>query len=131
MEQSKFQFSNPHIESIDFRVNKSKTSSNNMPIHIEVESDVDDDAKKSLTKLNLVVGEIDSETNELKTSVYFNGVIAAEFVWTEEINNPDGMLKVSGGAVLLSYIRPVLANLTMQAGMKPLNIPFINFAKEN
>lgn len=129
MEQSKFQFSNPHITKIDFRVNEKKIDSNDMPISIDVKSEVNKENKEAVTALTLVVGEVNEENEELVTSIYFNGTIAAEFKWAEEIKNPESMLKVSGGTVLLSYIRPILATLTMQAGLKPLNIPFVDFTK--
>ena len=35
--------------------------------------------------------------------------------------DPEKMLRVNGGAVLLSYFRPIIAALTMQAGIRPLN----------
>lgn len=127
MEQSNLQFSNPRIEKIDFRVNKEEVESDNLPISIEVECNVNPDVREAIVYLNLIVGEI-NETNDIITSCYFNGVILADFKWNEAIKNPNDMLKISGGTVLLSYIRPVLASLTMQAGIKPLNLPFVNFA---
>ena len=99
-----------------------------MPISIEMETEINPEPKEAIVKLNLIVGEIDDD-NEVSTSFYFNGVIVADFKWNDEIDNPDKMLKISGGTVLLSYIRPILANMTMQAGMKPLNLPFVNFTK--
>ena len=35
------------------------------------------------------------------------------------------MLRVNGGAVLLSYFRTIIATLTMQAGVRPINLPFV------
>lgn len=85
MQKSSFQFSNPHIERIDFRINETTLNTNSLPINMEVIS--------------------------------------------ENIKNPEKMLKVNGGAVLLSYFRPIIATLTMQAGVRPLNLPFVNFTK--
>lgn len=34
----------------------------------------------------------------------------ANFHWKDSIVNPEEKLKVNGGAVLLSYIRPILSN---------------------
>ena len=127
MEKSNLQFTDPHIENIDFRIGEDIVKTN-MPISIEMETEVNPEPKEAIVKLNLIVGEID-DNNEVSTSFYFNGVIAADFKWNDEIDNPDKMLKISGGTVLLSYIRPILANMTMQAGMKPLNLPFVNFTK--
>lgn len=128
MEQSNLQFTNPRIEKIDFRVCQEENVSSNMPISIEVSNEINPDCKEAIVRLSLVVGEVD-ENNIVVTAFYFNGDIIADFKWNDEVKNPDNMLKVSGGTVLLSYIRPILASLTMQAGMKPLNLPFVNFTK--
>lgn len=127
MEKSKLQFSNPHIEKIDFRVNSDEVATNEMPISIEVAVNKNPEANEAIVKLNLIVGMQDAEKN-IVTAIYFEGDIVAEFTWEEDVQNPEKMLKVSGGTVLLSYIRPILANLTMQAGIKPLHLPFVNFA---
>ena len=128
MEQSNFQFTNPHIEKIDFRINDTSNTSNDMPISIDVKAKTNLEDKKAIVKLNLIVGEI-NQNNEVMTSLYFDGIITANFKWNEEVKNPDRMLEVNGGTVLLSYIRPILATLTMQAGLQPLNLPFVNFTK--
>ena len=125
MKQSNLQFTNPYIKKIDFRIGDDIINTD-MPISIEVESEINPEPKEAIVTLYLIVGDIDDE-NEVTTSFYFNGVISADFKWNDEIDNPDEMLKVSGATVLLSYIRPILANMTMQAGMKPLNLPFVNF----
>lgn len=126
MKQSNLQFSDPRIEKIDFRVCQKESVFDNLPISIEVETASNPLCKEAIVTLNLLVGELNTN-NQLITPFYFNGIIVADFRWNEEIQNPDNMLKVSGGTVLLSYIRPILANMTMQAGLKPLNLPFVNF----
>lgn len=128
MEQSNFQFTNPRIEKIDFRISDANNNSNDMPISIDVKAKTNLEDKKAIVKLNLIVGEIDDD-NKIITSLYFDGVITANFKWNEEVKDPDRMLEVNGGTVLLSYIRPILATLTMQAGLQPLNLPFVNFTK--
>lgn len=126
MEQSNLQFSDPRIEKIDFRICQEEIISDDLPISIEVETASNPLCKEAIVTLILLVGEL-NKNNEVITPFYFNGVIVANFKWNEEIKDPDNMLKISGGTVLLSYIRPILANLTMQAGLKPLNLPFVNF----
>lgn len=128
MKQSDFQFTDPHIEKIDFRINNEKTISDDLPISIEIESKTHLEYKEATVKLNLVVGKI-NQNNEVITSLYFKGIIAADFRWNNEMKSLDKMLEVNGGTVLLSYIRPILATLTMQAGLKPLNLPFVNFTE--
>ena len=129
MQKSSFQFSNPHIERIDFRMNPATIDSDNLPISIEIQSEIDSEHNEAVAKLNLVIGKLDEDGDLLLNSIFFSGVISANFKWNEKIENPEKMLKVNGGAVLLSYIRPIVATLTMQAGVKPLNLPFVNFAE--
>ncbi len=128
MQKSSFQFSNPHIERIDFRINEATLNSNGLPINMEVKSEIDSESNESVTKLNIIVGELD-DNDLLLNAMYFNGVISANFKWDENIKDPEKMLRVNGGAVLLSYFRPIIATLTMQAGVRPLNLPFVNFTE--
>ena len=131
MNKSNFQFSNPHIEKIDFRVNVAAVDSDNLPISINIQNDIFPEGNKSITKLNLIIGNLDKEDNDfLLNSIYFNGIISANFKWDESVKNPEKKLRINGGALLLSYFRPIVATLTMQAGIKPLNLPFVNFQND-
>lgn len=130
MKKSNLQFSDPKIKKINFIVNDEDMISSEMPISIEVESELNPYANEAVVNLTLIVGKLDTENKYPTTAIYFNGIITANFSWNEEVRNPEKMLKISGGTVLLSYARPILANLTMQAGIKPLNLPFINFTAE-
>lgn len=127
MKTSNLQFTDPHIKKIDFRIGEEVVNSS-IPISIGIEDNINPRSKEASIDLNLVIGEISAD-NEITTSFYFNGTISANFRWKEDIEDLDGTLKVSGGTVLLSYMRPILANLTMQAGIKPLNLPFVNFTE--
>ena len=127
MKKSNLQFTDPHIKKIDFRIGEEVVNSS-IPISIEIEDNINSRSKEASIDLNLVIGEISAD-NEITTSFYFNGIISANFRWKEDIEDLDDTLKVSGGTVLLSYMRPILANLTMQAGIKPLKLPFVNFTE--
>ena len=128
MEKSLFQFSNPHIESIFFKINDASKDVNDIPIEINIQSYVHKEEPSAIVKLVLKIGEI-AEDDTILSALYFDGCIAAEFRWEEEISDLEKTLKVNGGTVLLSYIRPILATLTIQAGIRPLHLPFINFTK--
>ena len=127
MKKSMFQFKNPHIEKISFEINNNIPCEDDIPLGINVQTFLSNDENNALVKLTLTVGELDANSKELKNSIYFNGCIVSEFKWEKEIKNIENMLKVNGGAVLLSYLRPILSSLTMQAGIKPLHIPLIDF----
>lgn len=129
MEKSKFQFKNPHIEKIIFEVNNNILDENNIPINVNVQTLMSDNDNIALVKLLLTVGALDEVSHDLENSIYFNGCIVSEFKWENDIPNVENMLKVNGGAILLSYLRPILSSLTMQAGIKPLHLPLIDFTK--
>lgn len=129
MEKSEFQFKNPHIEKICFEVNNDILDENNIPIDVNVRTIMSKEDNIALVKLILTVGDMNEKSNEMKNSIYFKGCIVSEFQWGNNIPNVENMLKVNGGAILLSYLRPILSSLTMQAGIKPLHLPLIDFTK--
>lgn len=129
MKKSIFQFKNPHIEKISFEINNDIPCEGDIPLNINVQTFLSNEENVALVKLILTVGELDIESKELKNSIYFSGCIVSEFKWEKETKNIENMLKVNGGAVLLSYLRPILSSLTMQAGIKPLHIPLIDFTE--
>ena len=126
MEKSLFQFSNPHIESIIFKINDTNKDVNDIPIEIDIQSFIQKEEASATVKLILTIGET-TDNNTILTALYFKGCIVSDFNWKDDIPDLDKKLKVNGGTVLLSYIRPILATLTMQAGIQPLHLPFINF----
>ena len=129
MKKSMFQFKNPHIEKISFEINNNIPFEDDIPLGINVQTCLSDEENMALVKLTLTVWKIDEDSKQLKNSIYFNGCIVSEFKWDRKIENVENMLKVNGGAVLLSYLRPVVSSLTMQAGIKPLHIPLIDFTE--
>ena len=129
MKKSMFQFKNPNIEKISFEINNNIPFEDDIPLGINVQTCLSDEENMALVKLTLTVGKIDEDSKQLKNSIYFNGCIVSEFKWDRKIENVENMLKVNGGAVLLSYLRPVVSSLTMQAGIKPLHIPLIDFTE--
>lgn len=58
-------------------------------------------------------------------------IVGAHFKLEKEIEATDfdNLLQINAPAMLLSYARPIVSLITVQAGMKPLNFPFLNFTK--
>lgn len=54
------------------------------------------------------------------------------FKWDEKVTEEElgTYLQVNAPAVLFSYIRPIVTQLTVQAGFPPLNLPMMDFRKE-
>ncbi|WP_445622292.1 protein-export chaperone SecB [Lacticaseibacillus paracasei] len=65
------------------------------------------------------------------TPFYLRVTMSAKFEWSEDDVPKDQaslFLKINAPSFLLSYIRPVVANLTEQAAIQTQHIPFIDFA---
>ena len=62
-----------------------------------------------------------------------NLIVSAHFKLEEKIEGTDfdSLLQINAPTFLLSYARPIVSLITVQAGMKPLNLPFLNFTKQD
>lgn len=59
-------------------------------------------------------------------------IMEGTFLWSEDINEDElpVYLKVNGNAILYSYARPIISQLTSFAGFSTLVLPLNNFAEE-
>lgn len=127
MNRSKFQFSNPELEKIEFLVNQNfdeeKYDGIAMQSNIEVQML---EGKEAVVKLTLSIGDsTDSQPFDICVTM------GAHFTWDEsvEIEKAEQLLNVNAPAVLLSYIRPIVSSMTNSSKYPTLNIPFIDFTK--
>lgn len=130
--ESLFQFSNPVLLKLDFVVNDKFDNSEEKEIKIKlkVETQVsrEDDADNAFVALCLTIGE---ETNEFPFYIY--AVEGAEFKWEKEAYDEesiDRLLQQNAPALLLSYLRPMIANVTGSSPYGAYNIPFMNFREQ-
>ena len=81
---------------------------------------------EAVVELEIKIGEDSSEF-----PFFINLIIGAHFKLDGEIQGIsfDKLLEINAPTVLLSYARPIISLITTQAGMKPLNLPFLNFTK--
>lgn len=125
MEKSEFQFVNPYLEYLDFRQNSNFSPSHDSvkmenSFQIEVNKSENNEAKVTLTlQLNKEL-ENAPFTLEIKMSSIFK--------WNKCIEDRiDLMLRTNAPALLLGYIRPIVANITNSSQYPAYNLPFINF----
>ena len=128
MNRSKFQFSNPELEKIEFSVNQNfdeeKYDGIAMQSNIEVQML---EGNEALVKLTLSIGNsTDSQPFDICVKM------GANFTWDEsvEIEKANQLLNINAPAVLLSYIRPIVSSMTNSSKYPTLNIPFIDFTKK-
>ncbi len=126
MKSSKFQFINPYLKEIYFVVNpdfnpddKDLEMKNSFNVQIK-RSENDNRANVELElKTN-----IDNEEAPFKLKIK----MASDFKWSDlDDETVDAMLKFNAPALLLGYMRPIVANITNSSNFPAYNLPFINF----
>lgn len=132
--ESKFQFSTPLLLELDFKINSKYDSS---------DTDKDYRYKQNLTLLTSGddLNNVDDYNVALKIEIggdnkcsfLLKMIIGAKFKWNKslEVERINSLLNINAPALLLSYARPIIANITQQSGLPPYNIPFMNFINED
>lgn len=126
MNTSKFQFSEPYLVELNFSMNPTFDGNNN---EIEMQNSFQTQVNRSAEQ-NLANVELQLETNKENANAPFRitARIAADFIW-EELDDEaiDAMLGLNAPALLLGYLRPIIANITNSSAFPAYNLPFINF----
>lgn len=124
---SKFKFSNPGLTKLNFQINNDYEGSTDS----EPEIGISISHGINKTKENEADVELSIEVGELSNQVpfYVSLTIGAKFKLDGTIDGTDfdRLLEVNAPALLFSYARPIISSVTNQAGIKPLNLPFVNF----
>ncbi len=128
MDNSSFKFTNPKLEKLNFEIHKN----NNFDISSDyldvlINNNVNKKSENQATvELEISIGE-----NVSSSPFSINLVVSAHFKLEKDIEgtNFDTLLQINAPSLLLSYARPIVSLITTQAGMKPLNLPFLNFTK--
>ena len=130
MKESNFQFRNPILKKINYHLNEDFDRDKFDKIDLKFQTNVigKKSEKQAIVKLR---GEF-GESNE-NFPFYIEIELEAPFKWTEDIPEDvaKNLLKRNAPALLLSYMRPIVAFITSQSGIVPYNIPYIDFTKEN
>ena len=124
MKESALQYKIPKVEYISFERNEDYNEKNELDMQMTsaIEIDKNDENREATITLALELGE------EGTNAPFFLKIAAnSDFRWEESVNfDIDKTLKLSGSTMLLSYLRPIVANVTMQAGLPPFQLPFLD-----
>lgn len=128
--ESTFQFSNPMLLKLDFTVNQDYISNEEekISLSLKLETQVareNEDDNEAFVVLCVTVGE---KTGKFPFCIYAEE--AANFRWEDGAYSKDALeklLKQNAPALLLSYIRPTIANITNSSPYTAYDIPFMNF----
>lgn len=123
---SDFQFVKPYLEELTFKVNKEFAMQGS---ELNMQNEFTTEIKKSTSENQANVRlTLESNADDPHAPFYVRISVASDFKWgdmSEEM--VESMLKVNAPALLLGYMRPIVADITNSSGFPAYNIPFINF----
>lgn len=128
MKNSNFQFKNPKLVDIQFKINRN-FQNNKEGIDIDLQANVDinkfNDRSEAIVELTLIIGNEDSSN-----PFYIRATECAVFRWDECVGERvDKLLEQNAPAILLGYLRPTIAMITAASPFETYNIPLINFSE--
>jgi len=128
--ESAFQFTNPALSGLEFWINKNFNGEKDTKIQIRMNMSVKVAKKENL---NEAIVELDVEIGEKNDDIpfYIKAIEGANFRWNDELddNMIDKLLNQNAPSLLLSYLRPIVAQVTSASKYGTYNIPFVNFTK--
>lgn len=124
--ESHFQFKNPMLDYLEFEINDSFVADEFDDFDLfEAKLDISRQEESAKVSLYIEIGD-----NDRNYPFQIRIVMSSEFRWLDStVEQVDGYLNVNAPALLLSYMRPIVANITNSSKYEPLNLPFINFTE--
>lgn len=126
MKPSKFQFLNPYLKEVyfvvnpDFHVNDGETEMQNS-FSVQIKRSENDN------RANVELG-LETNIDNEKAPFKLRMKVASDFKWEDlDDETVDAMLGLNAPALLLGYMRPIVANITNSSNFPAYNLPFINF----
>lgn len=128
MKESKFQFLNPYLVELSFVANPDfDTGNTSIEIQNNFSVQIDRSESENLARVELKL-EINIENYNAPFRV--KAIVASDFKW-EDLDDEavEAMLNLNAPALLLGYMRPIVANVTNSSCFPAYNLPFINFTE--
>lgn len=129
--ESAFQFKNPILTKLSLVVNDGfEKNSDKISINLGISTKAKrkTTSNEALVELTLNIGDANSNS-----PFVIRATESAEFRWDNSLepNVVEDLLKLNAPALLLSYLRPIIAQITSSTKYGTYNIPYINFIKMN
>ena len=114
------------LKSVNFGLNPEFRSVGNIELKIDADKTVTKHNDKPLADVSLTISIFKDKTDApFWCTIIYQGL----FSWDEEVSSQkvDEYLKCNAPALLYSYIRPIVTQLTVSADLPALTLPFMNF----
>ena len=121
MKKSKFQFSNPNLIKLVFEVNPNFDEKSFESLKLESHTKIikTQDQNKANVEMCMDIGGM---TNEYPFAIKI--IMASDFMWEDELE--DMLLKANATSLILSYMRPIISNITNNSKYPVFNLPFLD-----
>lgn len=128
MKSSKFQFLNPYLVEVYFVVNPNFASGvDNVEIEMQNAFNIQIKRSKNENRANVEL-TLETNTENEKAPFKLRIKVASDFKWEDlDEKTVESMLNLNAPALLLGYMRPIVANITNSSNFPAYNLPFINF----
>ena len=128
MKKSGFQLINEKVLSLDYKINENSVIKN-IDLKLSGNTEIhkfEENKAKVIFSFNVFKKE-PIESVPFKIEIIIEGI----FTWNEEISLDmvDQLLNTNAPAILISYIRSIVTQLTVLSGFPALVIPLLNFTK--
>lgn len=128
MKPSKFQFVNPYLAEVHFTVNAdfpSDIENSEIEMQNKFNVQVKRNPEKNMANVSL---ELEINAENIKAPFGLQIRVASDFMWNDlDDTVVTTMLNQNAPALLLSYMRPIVANITNSSKFPAYNLPFVNF----
>lgn len=125
-QNSMFQFTNPSLESLSFKNNGKFVQDGPIELRTNLTTFIEHYESPAVVMIEITLGE---EMDEQPFLLFLR--MKALFQWEAELSREEAvtMLKTTAPALLVSYARPIIANLTGWSQHAPFNLPFIDLTQ--
>lgn len=129
MKESNFQFKDPYILELNFKENENFVVEKfeSLKSNFNVSINRSETELEAFITLEVNLGDNDRCPFQLSVK------IGANFFWSEDFDEElvDICLNKNAPALLISYIRPIIANVTSFSRFPSFNLPFIDLYSED
>lgn len=130
LKPSNFTIKNQRLVSLEYSLNPLFYPSGNVDLDVKAEPKISLSKDQRQATVSLTLKVFKKEEIETKP-FYFIGIVDGLFEWNEALAENEAqlhtMLNQNAPAVLLSFLRPFIAQLTSMSRITPLILPLINF----
>lgn len=128
MKNSFFQFTNPCLADLEFHINNEFSNDSISELQLQIKTSVNiTRSETDNTAFVLLSIELGEKSSNLPFCL--NISMGANFKWGDDGQNVDALLSQNAPSLLLSYARPIIANVTNSSPFPVYHLPFMDFTQ--